>query len=90
MATQDPAGQKWPALHAPSHVAATRTVLARPYLPALHGPDPVETVACAAPKCPQASSPSQVLALRTVVARPKCPALQGAVHEAAVMALVAP
>ena len=53
VALQDPAGQKCPALHAPSHVAAVRTLAARPYLPALHVPLHVAAVAPAAPHVPQ-------------------------------------
>ena len=57
---QEPAGQKYPAVHAPSHAEAVRTVAAKPYLPAAHWPDPAAAVAPAVEKCPQATSPLQV------------------------------
>jgi hypothetical protein len=64
VALQEPDGQKYPALHAPSHIAAVRVVPASPYLPALQGPLQVETVSPAVPPhLPQAHRPLQVAAV---------------------------
>ena len=54
-------------LQTPSQVAEVRTLVERPYLPALHCPDPVEVVAPAAPKFPQESRPVHVAKVIAVV-----------------------
>ena len=55
-------------LQTPSQVAEVRTLVERPYLPALHCPVPVEAMAPADPKEPQARRPLQVAVDRPVIA----------------------
>ncbi len=74
-------------LHAPSHVAAVRTLAARPYLPALHVPLQVEAVAPAAPQVPQ---PQKFCVALAEPALHQYPALHSPVQEEEVMAVEAP
>jgi len=47
-------------VHGPSHVAAVRTEVDRPYLPALHWPWHVATVIPVPPQVPQLQRPEHV------------------------------
>jgi hypothetical protein len=58
-------------VHNPSHVAAVRTEVDKPYAPALHGAVQVDTERpVAEPYVPHAHKPSQEDVVRTVAAVP--------------------
>ena len=87
----EPAGQKNPCVHGPSHVGVVRTVVAEPNEPAEQGAVQLKVLRPGvAPYVPARQSPSQLALVRSVVGRPYLPAGHGAVHVEAVSPDAAP